>query len=78
MSSKCSVKPGREISQKAVNLFMKTGQGSSVILGTAAEDNFAELEKISYPILNIEKVFVPHDHSANGLVPHPEVFVHIT
>ena len=33
---------------------------SFLILGTRAEDNFVQLEKISYPILNIETVFVPH------------------
>ena len=33
-------------------------------LGTRAEDNFAQLEKISCPILNIETVFVPNHLSA--------------
>ena len=37
---------------------------SLLILGTRAEDNFAQLEKISYPILNIEIVFIPHHLSA--------------
>ena len=37
---------------------------SFLILGTRAEDNFAQLEKISYPILNMETVFVPHHLSA--------------
>ena len=30
---------------------------SFLIVGTRAEDNFAQLEKISHPILNTEKVF---------------------
>ena len=33
---------------------------SFLTLGTRVEDSFAQLEKISYPILNIETVFVPH------------------
>ena len=48
---------------------------SLLILGTRAEDNFAQSEKVSYPILNIEIVFVPHHLSAKCLVPHPEVYV---
>ena len=37
---------------------------SLLILGTKVEDDLAKLEKMSYPILNIEKVFAPHQLSA--------------
>ena len=46
-----------------------------LIQGTRAEDNFAQLEKISYPILNIEIVSYPTIFQQNILVPHPEVSV---
>ena len=32
---------------------------SPLILSTRAEANFTQLEKVSYPILNIKKIFVP-------------------
>ena len=37
---------------------------SLLILGARAQDNFAQLGKISYPILNMEIVLVPHHLSA--------------
>ena len=40
---------------------------SFLILGTREEDNFAQLDTISYSIENIEKVFVPHHLSAKWL-----------
>ena len=51
-------------------------QQSLLILGTRAEDNFAQLEKISYPTFNIETIFVPHHLSAKWFSTHPEVFAH--
>ena len=37
---------------------------SFFIVGTRAEDNFAPLEKIPYPILSMAKVFINHHLSA--------------
>ena len=44
-----------KINFKTSNFLLR--EWSFLILGTRAEDNFAQLEKISHPILNIEKVF---------------------
>ena len=37
---------------------------SPLILGTRAEDNFTQLEQISYPVLNIKTFSYPHHLSA--------------
>ena len=42
---------------------------SFLIMGTRAEDNFAQLDKISYPISNIEIVSYPTIFQQNVLVP---------
>ena len=47
-----------------MNIFMYLRERSLLIVSTRAEDNFAQLEKISYPILKIEKVSMPHNLSA--------------
>ena len=51
---------------------------SFLILVTRVEDNFAPLEKIVCPVLNMEKVFYPIIFQQNGLVSDSEVFVHKT
>ena len=43
---------------------------SFLTLGTRAEDNFEQLEKISYPILNRETVSIPH-HLSEKMVYYP-------
>ena len=50
---------------------------SFLILGTRAEDNFTQLEKISYPILNIAKDSrTQSSFSKMVQYPHLEVLVH--
>ena len=58
-----------------IDLCVVFRERSLLTLGTRAEDNFAQLEKISYPILNIETVFVPHHPSAKQFSTHLD-FIH--
>ena len=44
---------------QSLQSYAATCEGSGHFLGTGAGDNFAQLEKLSYPILNNEKVFMP-------------------
>ena len=47
------------------------GERPFLVLDIRAEDNFAQSEKISYPILNIGKSFrTPAIFQENVLVPH--------
>ena len=66
-----------EVMQKACQCTVRTiREPSLLILGTRTEDNFTQLEKISYPILNKEKFSYPTIFQQHGLVPNTEVFVH--
>ena len=43
--------------------------------GSRMEDNFAQLGRFLYPILNIKRISYPTIFQQNGLVPHPDFIV---
>ena len=71
--------PLEVVSRAVYDDFTQLRERSILIMGTRAEDNFAQLEKISYPHLEYRTGFrTPTIFQQNGLVPHPEVSVHKT